>query len=465
MLMTGVASTGSVAIGSISTSCGEVVLGCADVAGIVKQVIDSSTVLRDEHRALAATVAALEADQQRVLEASDEARLLSAEAIKQLGAGTRQIESSLDRITELLAMVTALSEHVTGFAAAMSQVQRSVREIDDIAETTNILALNATIEAMRAGDAGRTFAVVAAEVKQLAGHTRKATEEIAKTMEMLGGEAEQVIARISAGASASDSARSSIDAIKQTITGVVELVHDVDRQNDQITRSTGTISDHVNRVHNVLDDFQHASEQDEGKLTSVHGKVGLLEDRASVMFDHIVQAGLSPRDSEIVAIAQAAAAEAVSLAQAALKSGALSLSMLFDDDYRPVPGSNPQLFRNQLSDWADAHWRPLLDRTMLRDTAIIATVCDDRNGFMPTHLTDRSRKPSGDYTHDLQYCRNGRIITTPFDKWIKQATKPYSMAVYRHEGDGEHYRVVRLVSVPMLFDGRRWGEYEISYVL
>jgi methyl-accepting chemotaxis protein len=39
------------------------------------------------------------------------------------------------------------------------------------------------------------------------------------------------------------------------------------------------------------------------------------------------------------------------------------------------------------------------------------------------------------------------------------------MAVYRHEGDGEHYRVVRLVSVPMVFDGRRWGEYEISYVL
>jgi methyl-accepting chemotaxis protein len=459
MLMTEVASTGSEAIGSISTSCGEVVLGCADVAGIVKQVIDSSTILRDEHRALAATVAALEADQQRVLEASDEARLLSAEAIKQLGAGTRQIESSLDRITELLAMVTALSEHVTGFAAAMSQVQRSVREIDDIAETTNILALNATIEAMRAGDAGRTFAVVAAEVKQLAGHTRKATEEIAKTMEMLGGEAEQVIARIS------DSARSSIDAIKQTITGVVDLVHDVDRQNDQITRSTGTISDHVNRVHDVLEAFQGASERDEAKLTSVHGKVGTLEDRASVMFDHIVQAGLSPRDGEIVAIAQAAAAEAVSLAETALKSGALTRDMLFDDDYRPMAGTNPQLFRNRLSDWADAQWRPLLDRTMLRDSAIIATVCDDRNGFMPTHLTDRSRKPTGEYTHDLQYCRNGRMITTPFDKWIKQATKPYSMAVYRHEGDGEHYRVVRLVSVPMLFDGRRWGEYEISYVL
>lgn len=465
MFMTNLASTGTVAIDSISTSCGEVVLGCADVAGIVKQVIDSSAALRDEHRTLASTVAALEADQTRVREASDEARLLSAEAIKQLSAGTQQIESSLDRITELLAMVATLSEHVTGFAAAMSQVQRSVREIDDIAETTNILALNATIEAMRAGEAGRTFAVVAAEVKQLAGHTRKATEEIGKTMEALGGEAEQVIARISEGSRASDSARSSIDAIKQTISGVVELVHDVDRQNDQITRSTGTISEHVNRVHNVLEDFQRASESDEGKLTSVHGKVGDLEDRASVMFDHIVQAGLSPRDSEIVALAQEAAAEAKRVITDALKAGALSHEMLFDHDYRPVRGTNPQLFRNRLSDWADENWRPLLDRVMTRDPAIIATVCDDRNGFMPTHLSDRSRNPTGDYTHDLQFCRNGRMITTPFDKWIKQATKPYSMAVYRYEGDGEQYRVVRLVSVPMVFEGRRWGEYEISYVL
>jgi methyl-accepting chemotaxis protein len=39
------------------------------------------------------------------------------------------------------------------------------------------------------------------------------------------------------------------------------------------------------------------------------------------------------------------------------------------------------------------------------------------------------------------------------------------MAVYRHEGDGAHYRVVRLVSVPLVLAGRRWGEFEISYVI
>jgi methyl-accepting chemotaxis protein len=68
---------------------------------------------------------------------------------------------------------------------------------------------------------------------------------------------------------------------------------------------------------------------------------------------------------------------------------------------------------------------------------------------------DRSRKPTGEYVHDLQFCRNGRIIITPFDKRVKQSTKPYSMAAYRFEGDGKQYRVVRLVSVPMMIGGRR----------
>jgi methyl-accepting chemotaxis protein len=79
----------------------------------------------------------------------------------------------------------------------------------------------------------------------------------------------------------------------------------------------------------------------------------------------------------------------------------------------------------------------------------------NHNGLIPSHLSDHSRKPTGEYVHDLQFCRNGRIIITPFDKRVKQSTKPYSMAAYRFEGDCKQYRVVRLVSVPMMIGGRR----------
>lgn len=449
----------------IPESCGEVTVGCSDVAGIVQSVILSSEKLRAEHSELQGTVAELEADQRKVSEASDEARLLSERAIERLGQGTEMIQTSLGRISDLLEMVDTLSQHVTGFAAAMEQVRRCSQDIDQIAKTTNILALNATIEAMRAGDAGRTFAVVASEVKSLANDTRKATEEIGRTIDTLGGEAERVIFQIESGAEASREAKNSVAQIEQTISGVAELVEEVDRQNDQIARSTSTISGHVHRVQDVLEGFDAAARQNEGQLETAHNRMNDLELTASSMFDGIVKAGLSPKDSEMVQRAQSVAQEMVDRAEAGLTSGGLSMEALFDQDYQPVLDSNPPRYRTGLSDWADRNWRPVLDRNSNEGTPVLMCSQSDMNGFLPTHVTFRSREPTGDLAHDTEFCRNGRILFDALDQKAKQSTAPYMMAVYRQEGDGQQYLIVRNVYVPLIINGRRWGDLELAYSL
>ncbi|HCB79737.1 MAG TPA: chemotaxis protein, partial [Erythrobacter sp.] len=154
MELSAIDARGASALDRIPEACGKVTVGCSDVAGIVQGVIDSFGHLRSEYVELQGTVRALDEDQSKVLEASDEARLLSERAIERLNDGTTLISSSLNEIGNLLSLVETLTEHVTGFAAAMDQVRRSSQEIDQIAETTNILALNATIEAMRAGEQG-----------------------------------------------------------------------------------------------------------------------------------------------------------------------------------------------------------------------------------------------------------------------------------------------------------------------
>ncbi|MDG5749377.1 methyl-accepting chemotaxis protein [Qipengyuania sp. XHP0207] len=450
-------------ISQIPESCGRVTVGCTDVAGIVQGVIDSFGHLRAEYVELQGTVRDLDEDQRKVLEATDEARLLSERAIDRLSQGSELIGNSLGQIGNLLELVQTLTQHVTGFAAAMDQVRRSSQEIDQIAETTNILALNATIEAMRAGEQGRTFAVVANEVKSLANETRRATEEIGRTIDTLGGEAAQVIEKIQVGATASAEAKSSVSAIERTLSGVTELIGEVDQQQDLIARNSATISEHVHRVQDVLGDFDSAVSDNEAKLATAHDRMEELELTASEMFDTLVKAGLSPQDSQMVEKAQGIAQELVDIATKALAEGTLTMDQLFDQNYREVPGTDPKLYRTNFSDWADKHWRPVNDAVTAEGGAIVMCTQADMNGFLPTHITDRSRKPIGDLAHDTKYCRNGRIIMEGIDNVAKTTNDPFTMAVYRQEGDGKNYVIVRDVYVPLIINGRRWGDVELAY--
>lgn len=454
---------GAASLSQIPESCGKVTVGCTDVAGIVQGVIDSFGHLRSEYIELQGTVAALDDDQRRVLEATDEARLLSERAIDRLAQGSQQIGNSLGQIGNLLGLVETLTEHVTGFAAAMEQVRRSSQEIEQIAETTNILALNATIEAMRAGEQGRTFAVVASEVKSLASETRKATDEIGRTIDMLGSEAEQVITKIQSGATASAEAKSSVTAIEQTLRGVTELIGEVDQQQDQIARNTATISDHVHRVQDVLRDFDGAVSENERKLEVAHDRMSDLEITASEMFDTLVKSGLSPQDSLMVEKAIAHAKRLGEVAEQAIANGEITMEALFDTSYVPVQGTNPQLYRNRASDWADRAWRPMIDAMVAEGGAIRMSSPADMNGFLPTHVSEHSRKPTGDLTHDTKYCRNGRILLDEIDRKAKRSSDAYMMAVYRQEGDGKSYLIVRNVYVPLYVNGRRWGDSELAY--
>ena len=448
---------------SIAHSCGEVTVGCSNVAGILKTVLDTFDHLRTEHFSLQDTVRWLQSDQAKVAQASDEARLLSIQATERLGEGMTLISSSLQEIEDVLALVETLSTHVTGFAAAMEQVKRSAKHIGDIADTTNILALNATIEAMRAGDAGRTFAVVAEEVKGLAHDTRQATDEITTVVETLDGEAGRVIDRLTRGTETSRRARVGIASIENTLSTVSGLMQEVDSQNDQITRSVNTISTGFEGLSTVLDAIAQVAEVNEGELAKAHKGVGELEELGCRMFDLVVKSGLAEQDLELVERARTAAQEVETLTTAALDAGTLDERDLFDEDYVEVPGTSPKLYRTGLTFWADDHWRPILDRVKASDPRIFMTICDDRNGHIVTHMTEYSRPPTGDPTVDLHWSRNGRLLFNAVDNRLKASTQDYAMAVYRHEGADGSFNIVRIVSVPLVFRGRRWGEYELSY--
>ncbi len=155
---------------------------------------------------------------QSVASATEELQASIGEIGRQIGSATGVVSQAHAMTSEMAAAIDALSSSGTKIGAVVGLIQA-------IAAQTNLLALNATIEAARAGEAGRGFAVVASEVKNLAGQTAKATEEISLQ-----------VADIQAGTAKAVGAIDQIGAIMGEIGGVTGSIAAAIAQQGSVTR-------------------------------------------------------------------------------------------------------------------------------------------------------------------------------------------------------------------------------------
>lgn len=446
--------------------CGDVTVGCSETAGTLEKGLASADFLKTKYAELTELTLRLDSDIAGVTQATSDARALSEAALTKLNGGAETIGISMARFSEMIALIESLGTHITGFASAMEQVKRVSQSIDTIARTTNMLALNAAIEAEKAGEAGQTFAVVAAEVKKLALDTRTAAVEITGTVNSLSDEASKFVGQIEEGVSASGEAQRQFSSLRQVIDGVTEIVGQVGGHNREIAESTSAIHNSLVASQKVRDDVAEANGGMIEAVTSAHRQIEDLEMQANRMFDHIVHSGLAKDDLEYVDLAMENARAIIEVTEAAIANGTLTMEMLFDTDYQQVPGSNPPRYTTKLTKWAEQHWQPIIEAMKARrPNTILSCVPTSREGFLPIHLKEFSRAPTGDLAHDTKYCRNGRILLGGIDDIAKASEQDYMMAVYRHEGDGKTYTTVRNVYVPIRINGRRWGDAEIAYVI
>ncbi|MCF6434430.1 methyl-accepting chemotaxis protein [Pseudoalteromonas sp. MMG022] len=183
-------------------------------------------------------------------ELATEANKLSVDSQTALNANISEIASLSDKMAQAQSTVDSLDKH----SASIGQV---LEVIKGVSEQTNLLALNAAIEAARAGEAGRGFAVVADEVRQLAQRTQESTQEIENTIiELQQGSASAVAVMKS---SLEDSAKSASQA-----TQAGEKMHEVSHAIDSIdgvNHAVASATQEQNTVIQSLDsDIHHISD-------------------------------------------------------------------------------------------------------------------------------------------------------------------------------------------------------------
>jgi methyl-accepting chemotaxis protein len=157
----------------------------ARIGGIIEQVMSSSGKFERDAQQLSVTAhstAEKSGQSASVSRQASEHVRSAATASNELSQSiveiSRRVRDSNNVAADAVKQANATDERMAELSAAGDRIGDVVKLITSIAAQTNLLALNATIEAARAGEAGRGFAVVAQEVKNLAGQTAKATDEI-----------------------------------------------------------------------------------------------------------------------------------------------------------------------------------------------------------------------------------------------------------------------------------------------
>ena len=200
-----------------------------------------------------------------------------ASSVTEIG---RQVTHSSRVADNAVVKATETTEMVTSLAAAAEKIDGVLRLISAIASQTNLLALNATIEAARAGEAGRGFAVVASEVKELAGQTAKATEEIAGQVTAIQSATGNCVTAISG----ISSTIREISGIAATIAAAVEQQGSATRE---IARSVQQASAGTTEVSSNVAGASQAADRSRSLASNVTVASGELGQHASALMKSV----------------------------------------------------------------------------------------------------------------------------------------------------------------------------------
>ena len=154
---------------------------------------------------------------------------------------------------------------VEGLATNSAQIGSVLEVIRGIAEQTNLLALNAAIEAARAGEAGRGFAVVADEVRNLARRTQESVEETRLVIEQLQSGTTDVVGAMG---NSYRQAQSSVEQVGEAVTALrqigaaVTVISDMNLQIASAAEEQSAVAEEINsNVATIRDVTESLSEQ------------------------------------------------------------------------------------------------------------------------------------------------------------------------------------------------------------
>lgn len=255
--------------------------GCHEVAGSSQQQSAAASTMAAAASEMTASIEEITQHAARALNMANQAEALAKDG----GRVIHQVVSDMDGIARSAQQSAQVIRTLDKESEAIYSI---IQVIKGIADQTNLLALNAAIEAARAGEQGRGFAVVADEVRSLAGRTSASTQEIASMVGRIQQNTREAVTSMEEGVTQVDKGMAvtaeverAIREILQATLSTTELVNDISRTISEQSLASNEIAHQVEMIAGMSE----RNSQVIGKTASTTDELSALAGKLSQSVD------------------------------------------------------------------------------------------------------------------------------------------------------------------------------------
>ncbi len=235
--------------------------GATDSSIFAKDVAGDALRQAEELAATLNSVQVLTDAIQRVADCAREAEEVARSAAAVATKGGESVQMTVAGILKIRETVAETTRDVKRLAESSQEISKIVAIISNIASRTNLLALNASIEAARAGEAGRGFAIVADEVRQLADKSAKSLKEIEQIVMQIQSQTSSVMMAMEEGnQQVIEGTRLAEDA-KRSLDDIIQVTNRIDVLVRSITADTVEQNETARAVAQVMQAVEHSAQE------------------------------------------------------------------------------------------------------------------------------------------------------------------------------------------------------------
>jgi methyl-accepting chemotaxis protein len=249
---------------------------------------------QEQAAAVAETVTTVNEVVQTSEQAAERARMVADIAMKSIDvgkAGKRVVDESVQMMGVVKEQVEASTEGILSLAEQAQSIGTIIASVTEIAEQTNLLALNAAIEASRAGEQGRGFSVVAAEIKALAGQSKKATAQVRTILGEIQRATNGAVMSTEQSTKSVNSAMKVITQAGDTIRQLGDVIDKASQAATQISASAGQQAAGTSQIHQAMQNINQVTSQNLGSTRQMEQAARDLSVLGGRLRERLVSAG------------------------------------------------------------------------------------------------------------------------------------------------------------------------------